>query len=285
MKKVVSNSQNINIPFAAIQLTSKCNLNCDFCFRRLNIKETSFNRIKEVIKKLAEYNTTTLVLSGGEPLLVKDIKKILKFAKKLGIKTVLQSNGILLKKRLNSFAPYINWISLSLDGWNEQTNAIMRSAKQFKATIEVLPLIKKHDIKIKLGTVVTKKNYKNIKDIGKLIQSYVTVWKLYQFYPRAHTYAHKNKNQFIIDDNTFLKTAKEIRRAFPKLSISTHSIKEFDKSPCLLINPNGDVYVTRNAKDYFIGNLVKEPDKFIENYKKMNIFSEINKNFNKTYKD
>lgn len=285
MKKEIFNIQNINIPFAAIQLTSKCNLSCDFCFRRLNIKEISFNRIKEVIKKLAEYNTTTLVLSGGEPLLVKDIKKILKFAKKLGIRTVLQSNGILLKKRLNSFAPYINWISLSLDGYNEQTNAIMRSVKQFKATVEILPLIKKHDIKIKLGTVVTKKNYKNIKDIGKLIQPYVTVWKLYQFYPRAYTYAHKNKNQFIIDDDTFLKTAKEIRRAFPKLSISTHSIKEFDKSPCLLMNPNGDVYITRNAKDYFIGNLVKEPDKFIENYKKMNIFSEINKNFNKTYKN
>lgn len=279
------NKKEINIPFAAIQLTSRCNLNCDFCFRRLNINEVSFNQIKEVIKKLAEYNTTTLVLSGGEPLLVKDIKKILKFAKKLGIRTVLQSNGILLKKRLSSFVPYINWISLSLDGYNEQTNAIMRSVKQFKATVEILPLIKKHDIKIKLGTIVTKKNYKNIKNIGKLIQPYVTVWKLYQFYPRAYTYARKNKNQFIINDDTFLKTSKEIRRAFPKLSISTHSIKEFNKSPCLLMNPNGDVYITRNAKDYFIGNLVKEPDKFIENYKKMNIFSEINKNFNKTYKD
>ncbi len=277
--------KEINIPFAAIQLTSRCNLNCDFCFRRLNIDEVSFNQIKEVIKKLAEYNTTTLVLSGGEPLLVKDIKKILKFARNLGIKTVLQSNGILLKRKLNSFAPYINWISLSLDGYNEQTNATMRSSKQLRATIEVLPLIKKHNIKIKLGTVVTKKNYKNIKDIGKLIQPYVTIWKLYQFYPRAHTCAHKNKNQFIIDDRTFLKIAKQIRRAFPKLSISTHSVKEFDKSPCLLMNPNGDVYITQNAKDYFIGNLVKKPDKFVENYRKMNIFSEINKNFNKTYKD
>lgn len=266
-------------------MTSKCNLNCDFCFRRLGIKETSFNQIKEVIKKLAEYSTTTLVLSGGEPLLVKDIKKILKFTKKSGIKTVLQSNGILLKKRLSSLAPYIDWISLSLDDQNEKTNAIMRSAKQFKATIETLPFIKKHNIKIKLGTVVTKKNYKNIKNIGKLIQPYVTVWKLYQFYPRANTYAHKNKNQFIVDNDTFFKTAKEIRRAFPKLSISTHSVEEFDKGPCLLMNPNGDVYITRDAKDYFIGNLVKKPDKFIKNYKKMNIFLEINKNFNKTYKD
>jgi len=222
---------------------------------------------------------------GQYTLLLKDIEKILKFTKKLGIKTVLQSNGILLNKRLNYLAPYIDWISLSLDGHNEKTNAIMRNTKQFKATIEILPIIKKYNIKIKLGTVITKKNYNNIKDIGKLIQPYVTIWKLYQFYPRANTYAHKNKNQFIVDNNAFLKITKEIRRAFPKLSISTHSVKEFDKSPCLLMNPNGDVYITRNAKDYFIGNLVKQPERLIENYKKMNIFSEINKNFNKTYKD
>lgn len=276
--------KEMNIPFAAIQLTSRCNSNCDFCFRRLNIRETSFNQIKEIIKKLAEYNTTTLVLSGGEPLLVKDIKKILKFAKQSGIKTVLQSNGILLKNKLNSLAPYIDWISLSLDGHNEETNAIMRGAEQFRATIETLPFIKKRNIKIKVGTVVTKKNYKNIKDIGKLIQLYVTTWKLYQFYPRANTYASKNKNQFIINNDIFLETTKEIRQAFPQLSIATHSVKEFNRSPCLLINPDGDVYITRTTKDYFIGNLVKEPEIFVKNYKKMKIFSEINKNFNKTYK-
>ncbi len=279
-----TNKKEINIPFATIQLTSRCNLDCDFCFRPLNIKEASFNQIKEIIKKLAEYNTTTLVLSGGEPLLVKNTKEILKFAKQLGIKTVLQSNGILLKKKLKPLASYVDWVSLSLDGYSEQTNAIMRSVKQFKTTTELLPLIKKHNIKIKLGTVVTKKNYKNIKDIGRLIQPYITVWKLYQFYLRAHTYAHRNKNQLIIDDRTFLKITKEVRRAFPKLSISTHSVKEFNKSPCLLINPNGDVFITRKNRDCFIGNLVKEPNRFIKNYRKINVFSEINKNFKKTYK-
>lgn len=276
-------SYNINIPFVAIQLTSRCNLRCDFCFRRLKIKETSFDEIKKIIKKLAEYNTKTLVLSGGEPLLVKDIKKILIFAKKQELKTVLQTNGILLERRIKSLRPYIDWISLSLDGYNNKTNAIMRNEKQFKAVIEILPFIKKYKIKVKLGTIVTKKNYKNIKDIGGLIKNYVTVWKLYQFYPRANTYAYKNKEKFIIGKEKFLEVAKKTKKSFPQISVSTHSVDEFNKSPCLLINPNGEVYVTKGNKDKLIGNLIKDPYKFIKNYKKINISKEIDKNFNKTY--
>jgi len=283
MNRKKENQNNINIPFAAIQLTSRCNLRCDFCFRRLEIKETSFNEIKKIIKKLAEYNVKTLVLSGGEPLLIKDIKQILIFAKKEGLKTVLQTNGILLRRKLKSLAPYIDWISTSLDGFNDKTNAIMRSEKQFNAIIRALPFIKKYKIKVKLGTVVTKKNYKNIKDIGDLIKNYVTVWKLYQFYPRVDTYAYKNKKKFIIGKEKFLEITRRIRKSFPQIFISTHSVNEFNKSPCLLINPDGDVYITERNKDKFIGNLIKDPDGFIGNYKKVDISKEIDKNFNKTY--
>lgn len=283
MNKKRENQNNINIPFVAIQLTSRCNLGCDFCFRRLKIKETSFNEIKKIIKKLAEYNVKTLVLSGGEPLLIKNIKQILILAKKEGLKTVLQTNGILLRRKLKSLASYIDWISTSLDGYNDKTNAIMRSEKQFNTVIRVLPFIKKYKIKVKLGTVVTRKNYKNIKDIGGLIKNYVTVWKLYQFYPRVDTYAYKNKKKFIIGKEKFSEITRRIRKSFPQIFISTHSVNEFNKSPCLLINPDGDVYITERNKDKFIGNLIKDPDGFIENYKKIDISKEIDKNFNKTY--
>jgi len=256
------NKREIKIPFVAIQLTSSCNLSCSFCFRRLKLLEASLPQMKQVVKKLSEYKVETLVLSGGEPLLVKNIKEILKFSHQLGIKNVLQTNSILLKKKFSSLAPYINWISTSLDGYNEETNALMRSREQFNAVLEMLPVIKKHKIKIKLGTVVSRKNYKNIKNIGKLIKNYVTVWKLYQFYPRVGTYASENEDQFIISEEVFLKTSREIKKFFPDMCISLHLIKEFNKSPCLLIDPNGDVFITKDNKDQL----------------------KINKNFNKTYK-
>ncbi len=281
MKK--TKSKNINIPFAAIQLTDRCNLSCKFCFRRLKIKESSFTEIKRIIKKLSEYNTDTLVLSGGEPLLIKDIKKILIFTKKQKIKTVLQTNGILLKKKIKFLIPYIDWISISLDGYDKKTNSIMRSEEQFNAVMEILPIIKKYKIKVKLGTIISKKNSENIKNIGYLIKNYVTIWKLYQFYPRSNTYAYKNKKNFFITKKEFLKITQEVKKSFPEILISTHSVNEFNRSPCLLINPDGKIYITKRNKDKLIGNIIKNSNNFINNYKKMEIFKEINKNFNKTY--
>jgi len=273
----------MKIPFAAIQLTNKCNLNCEFCFRR-RVTEEPFSKIENIIKNLRACNVKSLVLSGGEPLLREDIKKILQLCKKLGIETVLQSNGLILKSRLPGILPYIDWISLSLDGDTAEKNSLMRTAEQFKAITEILPILKKKNINVKLGTVVSKKNYKNIENIGKLVGPYVTTWKLYQFYPRLDTTAGDNQKQFIIGDKLFEEVSKKIKNKFPDLHISTHTIKEFNESPCLLIDPDGKVYITKKNKDILIGDMANDPKEFIENYQKMDIASQIEKNFEKTYK-
>lgn len=286
MKKTTAVSrEKITIPFSSIQLTSKCNLACGFCYRKLNVPDLPFTQIEKIIKQLARYHAKTLVLSGGEPILRKDIKKILKITHSLGIKTVLQSNGMILAKRLTKLAPYLDWVSLSLDGYDEDTNAVMRGKGHFSKLIKTLHLIKKYDIKIKLGTVITKKNYKNIIEIGDLVGPYVSTWKLYQFYPREKTNAQKNKDEFMVTKGLFKKTVDAVKEKFPLLPIASHEISEFNKSPCLLIDPDGKVYATKNNKDYLIGDILNDPDNFIKNYKKQNIFKEIENNFNKTYKD
>ncbi len=277
-------NKEIEIPFAAIQLTNRCNLNCQFCFRR-RVTEELFLTIEKIIKNLKVCNVKSLVLSGGEPLLRSDIKEILKLCRELKIGSVLQSNGVILEKNLPEILPYIDWLSVSLDGDTAEKNSLMRSREQFNAIVKVLPLIKKNNINVKLGTVVSKKNYENIEGIGNLIKPYVTIWKLYQFYPRFNTAAGDNQEQFIIEDYLFREVAEKIKKKFPDMRISTHTVEEFNKSPCLLIDPNGKVYVTKENKDCFIGDVLNDPDGFIKNYEKMGIAEEIQKNFEKTYKN
>lgn len=284
MKKPLLINEKINIPFSSIQLTSRCNLKCGFCFRKLNIVDVPFAQIEKIIKQLAKYNTKTLVLSGGEPLLRTDIKKILKAARNLGIKTVLQTNGMLLAKRLPELAPYIDWMSLSLDGCDEETNSIMRGKGHFTKLVEVLPLIKQYGIKIKLGTVVTKKNYKNVIKMGDIVGPYVSTWKLYQFYPREETPAQLNQKEFKISNALFKSTVDAVKKKFPLLPIVSHEIIEFNNKPCILIDPDGKVYVTKKNRDCLIGDILNDPDAFIENCRKQNVFVEVQKNLNKTYK-
>jgi len=276
-------NKNIKIPFVSIQITNKCNLDCPFCFRR-NVSEEPFSNIKKIIDNLKNYDTDTIVISGGEPLLRKDLKDILVLCKKHGFKTALQSNGLLLNNNLDYIAPYVDWISLSLDGESKEKNTSMRNDKQFDAIIEVLPEIKKRNISVKLGTVVNKKNYKDIENIGFLIKGYVDVWKLYQFYPRGGTTAEKNKSELEISDDLFNKISNKIKNKFPDINISTHTVEEFNKSPCLMIDPDGKVFISKENKDFFIGDIINDKDGFAQNYLKMDILGEIEKNFEKTYK-
>lgn len=275
-------NKQIKIPFVSIQITNKCNLNCPFCFRR-NVSEEPFSKIKKIIDNLRDYDTDTIVISGGEPLLRKDLKDILVLCKQYGFKTALQSNGLILKENLDLISPYVDWISLSLDGESREKNAPMRNEKQFDAIINVLPEIKKRNKSVKLGTVVNKQNYKNIENIGKLINGYVDVWKLYQFYPRGGTIAERNKNDLEISDSLFYETAEKIKNKFPEINISTHSVDEFNKSPCLMIDPDGKVFISKENKDFFIGDIANDKEGFVKKYLEMNILDEIKKNFEKTY--
>ena len=121
--------------------------------------------------------------------------------------------------------------------------------------------------------------------MGDIVGPYVTTWKLYQFYPREETYAQKNQEEFRISDELFKKTVDAVKKKFPLLPIVSHEISEFSKSPCLLIDPDGKVYVTKKNKDCIVGDILNDPDAFMENCKKQDIFVEVKKNFNKTYKD
>lgn len=150
----------MHLSFVSIQLTSRCNLDCKICFRRLGLQEVDTKNIFSLISEIAKFNVDMIVLSGGEPLLRKDLIDIIKFIKNKGIKVALQSNGLLLSKQLDSLAGLVDVISLSLDGPNEEINSIFRGHGHFSVIIDLLSKIKEKNIKVKLGTVITKINYK-----------------------------------------------------------------------------------------------------------------------------
>ena len=84
------------------ELTKRCNLKCAYCRvirrgHRLELDTKEALGLVCDIKK--EFSNTVLVLSGGEPLLRKDLFEILSCAFSVGLKTALATNGTLLGER------------------------------------------------------------------------------------------------------------------------------------------------------------------------------------------
>ncbi|MFW6450210.1 MAG: radical SAM/SPASM domain-containing protein [Nanoarchaeota archaeon] len=103
---------------AEFQLTTDCNMNCVFCFnkgqdsRELE-KSVVFEQINDGIQRGLEY----VWLTGGEALLdFEKAREIILYCKKLGVKTGLSTNGMLLPKYISKLEKAgLDSVRVSLD--------------------------------------------------------------------------------------------------------------------------------------------------------------------------
>lgn len=109
-------------------ITSDCNYNCYFChlegINRKNIDYTKllnsedygflFNVFRD------NYNNSNITITGGEPLLRKDILDIVKNLKKNLANIIIVTNGSLLDRFQEEFYKYIDRINISLHSTNPE---------------------------------------------------------------------------------------------------------------------------------------------------------------------
>lgn len=240
-------------------LTSKCNHNCGFCFKVTTNRDITFNEARKILKDLVANKVSKISFSGGEPLLWPgDTIKLIKLAKSLGVLTMIITNGSLLtEKRLKNLQGNLDWITLPLDGSNEKNQIKAgRPTGHFSCVIKLLDLLKNSQFRIKINTVLNKQNIDDIEHIARLIKKYnVKRWKVFQFFPIRDT-SLINKDQYKISEILFQNIKKKIEPLFKKNEclVCFGSNKDLEAS-YFTINPSGIVYVTKNNKDYSIGDL------------------------------
>ncbi|MBU3664162.1 MAG: radical SAM protein [Bacteroidetes bacterium] len=82
-------------------LWEACNMRCKFCFATFNdIKEYSSSKANlskaqhlSIIKQIADFKVEKINFVGGEPTLCKWLPDLVSYAKSLGLKTSIVSNG------------------------------------------------------------------------------------------------------------------------------------------------------------------------------------------------
>lgn len=106
-----------------LELTTRCNLRCSHCFR--NTMEEEFidlpiNIAEKILLEAHKMNTKRIVLTGfGEPLVYKDIDRVLMKAKALGFEIILNTNGTLLSKYIDEVANYVDTVIVSIEASEE----------------------------------------------------------------------------------------------------------------------------------------------------------------------
>ncbi len=288
--------KNINKlpPVIDLLINSECNLNCQFCFGPKPQKRVSFKELKDLIEKLARLGVKNVIISGGEPLLYKNIEELLCYCKKNNLKIVLSTNGISLAKRLDAVLPHIDWLNLPMEASSSNLHCQLRPGfpDHLGYVIKLIKVARKKypRVKIKIGTVVTKRNFNGLEKIAKLMvenKILPDTWKLYQFAARGKG-GSKNKNEFYISTKEFLSKSKKAKQILRKASKKTRVVvkpnRDFEKAD-LFVNPNGDAVCVIKGKYRTIGNFVKNFDGVIGQWQKFVNIKALVKHHNLTYKD
>ena len=113
------------------EITSRCNLECCFCHRDQSAREEpSSAQIEQIAGILLRHDIRSAVLTGGEPLLRKDIVPTTQALFALGLDLHICSNGTLITPRLaRHLSRVLNGITFSIDSAAAEVHDRIRGKK------------------------------------------------------------------------------------------------------------------------------------------------------------
>ena len=149
------------------EITSACNLRCDFCLVEMKRKQITLDRAIEIANVLLERGVDKVLISGGEPLVYKGIETLLRHLLARGALVKLLTNGTVHNEevfRLIEETPNLEVSTSILSVRPERANAIFRRAgawEKLVATLDRLPAAQVN--------IITAVSVENSSEIGEII--------------------------------------------------------------------------------------------------------------------
>jgi cyclic pyranopterin phosphate synthase len=144
-----------------ITLTAQCNLRCIGCRYGRDFmpgSELSWDQVRDLLDDAKQCGIKNVRLYGGEPLLHKDLPRIVERAVNLGLTTYVSTNGILLKQRFDDlYAAGLRTLSVGFYGTGEEYNRYVQRRDHFTRLDAGLAHIRERygmDVDLSLGWVL-----------------------------------------------------------------------------------------------------------------------------------
>ncbi|NQT32151.1 MAG: radical SAM protein [Candidatus Omnitrophica bacterium] len=164
-----------------INPTSFCNLSCSHCWLSPPVKneldhqenELSVDEIIKVVEEAKELGLSSIKLTGGEPLLRKDLYDLFKFCSESKISVRIESNGTLISKDMAKMFKKFNVdnVSVSLDSFLEEVNDKFRGKKgAFKEALKGIKHLRDEGISTLVIMSLYKENLEGFEEFLTLMQ-------------------------------------------------------------------------------------------------------------------
>ena len=246
-----------------IRVLGACNLRCAYCFGpRHNIGPKRSRELLDLRVRLHDSGVERIVFTGGEPLLAPDTPRLIRHAKRLGMVTILSTNGSRLPALHSRFMPCLDWIALPMDGPTADVhNKCRPGPPSFSWTTSSIHLTrdKYPNTRIKLGTVVQRKNLEEVHRIPEALGTSLRpdTWKLYEV--SFSNYAHDNRVRLRLPRRTIDSAFERCELAAGAEGWRFVSYRNAHRDgQYLFVEPNGDAMVIEDGVETVVGNLIDD---------------------------
>ena len=160
----------------SIEMLPLCNMNCDMCYIRLSREEMEWQgRLRtvdewlEIGRQMKDAGVLFLLLTGGEPFLYPDFRRLYLELRKMGMIITINTNGTLIDEDLAAFFGKYKprRVNITLYGTDEETYAnLCHYPGGYEKTLRGIRLLREQGVDVKVGGSLARANQD---DLDKLL--------------------------------------------------------------------------------------------------------------------
>jgi MoaA/NifB/PqqE/SkfB family radical SAM enzyme len=185
----------------SFEVTRSCNAKCKHCHLRGAIPDEVRATAKDYAKRCREIRPVVAMVSGGEPLLRKDLEEIIRTLKEKGkaVYITMTTNGALFtKQRYDSLrAAGVDIFSLSLDYPDERQDEFRGIPGLFKKIVTLLEEIQHlEDKAIALSCVVQRDNFRDLSQMAEFAKRWGVKLNL-----STYTWLRTKEKEYLIPED------------------------------------------------------------------------------------
>ncbi len=168
-------NQNRKEGYTFIKLNNKCNNLCNFCADDWSVRrqpDPSFEQIKKELDAGRKEGFHRLIISGGEPTISPILFDVIDYARKIGFDFIhLVTNGRMLAvdSFFDKIVKVVDRFQISMFEFYPDVFDDMAGVKSYKQVIKAMKKLAKLPNEVIVNAVITKQNYKHLKELFLLL--------------------------------------------------------------------------------------------------------------------
>ena len=155
-----------------------CNLRCSYCLAKSSPnaprRALGLRNVQQLVDESTALGFSEVLLTGGEPFILKDIYDMLAYAS-ARVKTSVLTNGMLLNgprlERLMAVASENLTVQVSLDGGVAEHHDAYRGLGTWKKTVDSMRSLVAHGLRVRVSTTETPANLTHLDLVCELHES------------------------------------------------------------------------------------------------------------------